>query len=251
MGASYSKTQQPQGRRSGSHQQYQQQRYRSSHLAPSFARASAPPVMPSFFSFQQGSETVQNIRYSTEASPLLGRFRAVPRPSDIDRSSPRRARSTNQLGLLSAGWRGSVHVGYGALIAAGLEAAADDEEADDGDDEGGEDSDPIVSPGRQRASRWSKQLRRIGRRLDDTWVNPKAGAVRKTVDRWWSRWGVLVVLPAALVGQIRSLVPVPGGSSEERGARSSAADFRYGIGCGLVCCTVPTVPAAVRRRRWG
>jgi len=215
MGASYSKTQQPQGRRSGSHRQYQRQRHQSSHLAPSSAGARAPPVMPSFFSFQQGSETVQNIRYSTEASPLLGRFRAVPRPSDLDRSSPRRARSTSQLGLLSAGWRGSVHVGYGALIAAGLEAAAVDEDADDRDDEGGEDSDPIASPGRQRRSRLSKQLRRIGRRLDDTWVNPKAGAVRRTVDRWWSRWGVLVVLPAALVGQVRSLVSVPVGSYED------------------------------------
>ncbi|KAK0631724.1 hypothetical protein B0T14DRAFT_532351 [Immersiella caudata] len=154
--------------------------------------------MPSFFSFQQGSETVQNVRYGTEASPLLGRFRAVPRPSDLDRS-PRRARSSSQLGLLNAGWRGSVHVGYGALVAAELEAAAAEEEADDGDDEEEEGAEGMgLLTGGPGAGRLVRGLRRLVRKVDDTWVNPKAGAVRRTVDRWWSRWGVLVLLPAAL-----------------------------------------------------
>ncbi|KAK0731362.1 hypothetical protein B0H67DRAFT_597262 [Lasiosphaeris hirsuta] len=135
--------------------------------------------MPSIFSFQQGSESVQHIRYHTEASPLLGRFRAVPRPSELERASPRRPRSPSQLGLLSAGWRGSVHVGYGALVAAGLGGEADDEEED------GE-------------GRGLRRVRRVLRRLDNTWVNPKASAVKRAVDLWWSRWGVLVVLPAAL-----------------------------------------------------
>ncbi|KAK0734185.1 hypothetical protein B0T26DRAFT_687546 [Lasiosphaeria miniovina] len=36
------------------------------------------------------------------------------------------------------------------------------------------------------------------RKLDDTWVNPKASAVKRLVDLWWSRWAVLVVLPASL-----------------------------------------------------
>src|SRR4051812_13977842 len=177
MGASQSKPNPP-------HRAQHQNHY---HHAP---RGSAPPpTMPSFFSFQQGSETVQNIRYGTEASPLLGRFRAVPRPSDLDRGSPRRARSASHLGLLSAGWRGSVHVGYGALVAAELEAAAVEDEADDGDDE----EEEGLLTGRPAAGRMASGLRRWARRIDDTWVNPKAGAVRRTVDRWWSRWGVLVV----------------------------------------------------------
>ncbi|KAK3341302.1 hypothetical protein B0T25DRAFT_522645 [Lasiosphaeria hispida] len=144
--------------------------------------------MPSFFSFQQGSESTQHIRYHTEASPLLGRFRAVPRPSELERASPRRARSTSQLGPLSAGWRGSVHVGYGALVAAGLEGEAGEEDEDDS-----EEDEEDAGEGRGL-----RRVRRVLRRLDNTWVNPKAGAVRKTVDLWWSRWGVLVVLPAAL-----------------------------------------------------
>jgi uncharacterized membrane protein YhaH (DUF805 family) len=35
--------------------------------------------------------------------------------------------------------------------------------------------------------------------LGDVWVDPKAGAVRRVVDVWWSRWFALVVLPALLV----------------------------------------------------
>ncbi|KAK4181045.1 hypothetical protein QBC36DRAFT_318890 [Triangularia setosa] len=36
------------------------------------------------------------------------------------------------------------------------------------------------------------------RRMRDTWVDPKAVVVRRLVDVWWSRWAVLVVLPASL-----------------------------------------------------
>ncbi|KAK3329505.1 hypothetical protein B0H66DRAFT_526891 [Apodospora peruviana] len=148
--------------------------------------------MPSFFSFQQGSENAQNIRYNAESSPLLGRFRAVPRPSD---RSPRQTRSASQLGLLSAGYRGSVHVGYGALVAAGLEAAAaDSDDAGANSDDG--DELLLLEEGCVTLLLW--RLRRVLRRMGDTWVNPKAGTVSKVVDLWWSRWGVLVVLPAAL-----------------------------------------------------
>ncbi|KAK3393675.1 hypothetical protein B0H63DRAFT_531535 [Podospora didyma] len=152
----------------------------------------APQSMPSFFSFQQGSESAQNIRYNAEASPLLGRFRAVPRPSD--RYSPRRPRSASQLGLLSAGWRGSVHVGYGALVA----AAALDDDADDGEDGDDEDEDESGDEVASAGKVLMRRVRKAMRKLDDTWVNPKAGAVRRLVDLWWSRWGVLVVLPASL-----------------------------------------------------
>ncbi|KAM7188726.1 hypothetical protein V8F20_010443 [Naviculisporaceae sp. PSN 640] len=142
--------------------------------------------MPTFFSFQQGSENAQNVRYHAEASPLLGRFRAVPRPSE---RVPRHTRSAGQLGLLSAGYRGSVHVGYGALVVAGMEAE-DDSDFDSADEE------ELLEAGGYAL--WSYRLRRFIHRMNDLWVNPKATAVSKLVDLWWSRWGVLVVLPAAL-----------------------------------------------------
>jgi hypothetical protein len=33
----------------------------------------------------------------------------------------------------------------------------------------------------------------------NVWIAPRQEAVRMVVGRWWSRWGVLVVLPAAIV----------------------------------------------------
>ncbi|KAK1755236.1 hypothetical protein QBC47DRAFT_402583 [Echria macrotheca] len=202
MGASQSKTTHPSSQR---RRQYHDFLSTTSPL-PTPAPSS---TLPSFFSFQQGSETVQNIRYAAESAPLLGRFRAVPpRPQP---SEPRRLRSggtpgsgggwvSSSSGLIgsgsgsAAGWRGSVHVGYGALVAAELEAAAGEELGDeDGDgDEDGEEGTGGMSSG------FVRRLRRMVRKVDETWVNPRAGAVRRTVDLWWSRWGVLVVLPAAL-----------------------------------------------------
>lgn len=189
MGSSQSLPSQPQRRAPP------RQRGRFSSSSSAAAKGVAPPPMPSFFSFQQGSENVQNIRYGTEASPLLGRFRAVPRPSELDRSSPRRARSANHVGLLSAGYRGSVHVGYGALIAAELEA--EDDGGDGGDDEF--EVDDFALSGWSRTAWVVRWLRRRAREVDNTWVNPKASAVKRTVDVWYTRWGALVVLPAVLV----------------------------------------------------
>lgn len=149
--------------------------------------------MPNFFSFQQGSENKQ-ARINAEASPLLGRFRAVPRPQPQSSGlSPRRARSGSQaqLNLLTAGYRGSVHVGYGALLAAELE----DEENNTDDELGPEHA--------AEGGRWAKWVvwgKRLWRKTDDTWVTPKPRAVKRVVDPWWSRWAVMVVLPAVLVG---------------------------------------------------
>jgi hypothetical protein len=39
----------------------------------------------------------------------------------------------------------------------------------------------------------------------DLWLDPKQATVKRVVDKWWTRWLVLVILPAALVSS-----PVPG-----------------------------------------
>ncbi|KAK2597129.1 hypothetical protein N8I77_012996 [Diaporthe amygdali] len=150
------------------------------------------------FSFEQGSET--RSRYPTDASPLLGRFRAVPRTGGGNTSASNRRGS---LGLLSrASWRGSVHVGYGAtaLLATGLGDDDDDDESDESDDddddnEAGYDGAGAGRRGRKRLAAW---FRKRWKRIDDLWINPKQGAVRRVASVWYSRWFVLVVLPAAL-----------------------------------------------------
>ncbi|CAK7268687.1 hypothetical protein SEPCBS119000_003188 [Sporothrix epigloea] len=51
----------------------------------------------------------------------------------------------------------------------------------------------------RRAGRWTRRtLQRIGRNLRNLWLTPKNATVRRAVDRWWSRWTLLVVLPALL-----------------------------------------------------
>ncbi len=91
---------------------------------------------------------------------------------------------------------GSVHVGYGALLAREL-----DDDDDDDDDGGGDDGDGLFDGDGDGEAPWmARQGTRAARRVRDLWLSPKQGAVRKVVDRWWSRWAVLVVLPAMLVG---------------------------------------------------
>ncbi|KAI0126507.1 hypothetical protein BJ170DRAFT_628954 [Xylariales sp. AK1849] len=135
--------------------------------------------MPNFFPFIPGTETSRTARqHASESSPLLGRFRAVPRSSDRPRGS-----STSHLSLLAAGGRGSVHVGYGALVAAGLESDSDEYNSD-------EDHDEING--------WEKAARTVRRSVQDLWVAPRQGAVKRVVGSWWRRWGLLVLLPAGL-----------------------------------------------------
>lgn len=146
--------------------------------------------MPQFFSFQQGSETNQ-ARQNAETTPLLGRFRAVPRPQQpgLPGLSPRRSRSASaaHLSLLSAGYRGSVHVGYGALLTAELE---------DGDDDDWDEEEYYALDGRwERLVWWS---RRLWKKMEHTFITPKGVVVKRTVDLWWSRWTVLVVFPALM-----------------------------------------------------
>lgn len=135
--------------------------------------------MPSFFQFTQGSES--RVR-PTDSSPLLGRYRAVP---------PRPRRPSSPLGLLSARYengRDSIHVGYGALIVAEIEAGLldgrDGSRAGDTTDDGGS------------RSKWERLWQSY---FIDLFVNPRPSAVKRVVDRWWTRYGLLVLLPAALV----------------------------------------------------
>lgn len=130
--------------------------------------------MPAFFQFTQGSES--RVR-PTDSSPLLGRYRAVPPRPGI---GPRRPSSP--LGLLSNG-RESIHVGYGALIVAEIEAGL----LSDGS---GEDDRAVGD------SRWERLWQGY---FIDLFVDPRPSAVKRVVDRWWSRYGLLVFLPAALV----------------------------------------------------
>ncbi|UKZ75527.1 hypothetical protein TrVFT333_003214 [Trichoderma virens FT-333] len=133
--------------------------------------------MPAFFQFTQGSESRAR---PTDSSPLLGRYRAVPPRPGI---GPRRPSSP--LGLLAGHYgngRESIHVGYGAVIAAEIEAGLLSD--------GSGDADRAVSD-----SRWERLWQGY---FIDLFVDPRPSAVKRVVDRWWSRYGLLVFLPAAL-----------------------------------------------------
>ncbi|KAF4500013.1 hypothetical protein FAGAP_3816 [Fusarium agapanthi] len=126
--------------------------------------------MPSFFQFTQGTES--HVR-PNDSAPLLGRFRAVPpRPGVV-------SRRRSQLGLFSntADNRGSVHIlGYGAFP------------ADDDDTDSGYDLEDDRSLWQRLWQRW----------VLDIWVDPRQSAVKRVVDKWWSRYAFLVLMPALL-----------------------------------------------------
>ncbi|KAI0103546.1 hypothetical protein F4814DRAFT_101221 [Daldinia grandis] len=142
--------------------------------------------MPEFFPFIPGTETGRAARqHASDSSPLLGRFRAVPRQPQ-----------QQHIGLLSPGGRGSVHVGYGALVV-GPENDDDDGETSSDDDDNNNDNNNRRCG--YTAKRNMRRLARVSRRsVRDLWVTPRQTAVKRVVESWWSRWGVLVFLPAAL-----------------------------------------------------
>lgn len=148
--------------------------------------------MPTFFKFQAGSETRPQA-WTDDVTALLGRFRAVPVPSN----RPQNRRRLSQLGLLSqsSSGNGSVHVSYGGVLGEWFDDSMNDHED---------------SAQRRRERGWRggetetlSMLSRIGRNfwiwIYDVWVDPTQHAVKRVVGVWYSRWGVLVVLPAALV----------------------------------------------------
>lgn len=126
--------------------------------------------MPSFFDFQQGNESRSSP--AQEATPLLGRFRAVP--------GQRRGRAESVGRLLSNGY-GSIF--FGGILGHRLSAG---EEGDEADLDGDEEPPPAG---------WASAKRMV----TILWIQPQQGAVRRCCERWWSRWSVLVVLPAAAV----------------------------------------------------
>jgi hypothetical protein len=159
--------------------------------------------MPTFFSFQQGSEDSSRFtHHGNDSTPLLGRFRAVPRPQNNYHSlrAGRARSSSGPLDVLTHGWRGSVHVGYGALLAAaGFDDEGEEEESDETEDEDGDlGGDARTSRGQRVRQRAQRQVRKFWSRTKDVWVTPRQGAVRKVVSKWWSRWTALVLLPALL-----------------------------------------------------
>lgn len=139
--------------------------------------------MPTFFQFTQGTES--RARFNPDSSPLLGRFRAVPPRPGIGRG-----RSPGNQPNPFASARGSVHVGYGSILsAAGLDADDSDSDSDFEDELAAIEG---VGPVRRI---WRRNMRKVS----DLWVEPKQAAVKRVVDRWWSRYFTLIVLPALLV----------------------------------------------------
>ncbi|KAK6214079.1 hypothetical protein LQW54_004681 [Pestalotiopsis sp. IQ-011] len=166
--------------------------------------------MPEFFPFIPGTETSRTARqHASDASPLLGRFRAVPRATrqhdghhhywqSPRPAGPRRHRSSSAshlAALLSAGNRGSVHVGYGALVAAALRS-------DDSSDDDFYDSDE------EQVGCFERAGKTVTRNVQDLWVAPQQNAVRRVVESWWRRWGLLIFLPAGLA-VIWCAIPFP------------------------------------------
>ncbi|KAI1191867.1 hypothetical protein F5B17DRAFT_205984 [Nemania serpens] len=168
--------------------------------------------MPDFFPFIPGTETnpaASRLLGADSTSPLLGRFRAVPpraaNPASRSifpsrwQSSGRRSAEAGRLSLLSASGRGSVHIGYGALISAGLDDEGDgagDWSSDEDDEDEDEDNHDGQYKTRRVAKIWRRIVRKTRRVVEDLWVAPRHGAVRRVVETWWSRWGLLVLLPA-------------------------------------------------------
>ncbi|KAI0538770.1 hypothetical protein GGR58DRAFT_512892 [Xylaria digitata] len=161
--------------------------------------------MPEFFPFIPGTETgpaASRFHGADSTSPLLGRFRAVPprttpSSSSIFSSRWQRSGSTGRLNPFSTSGRGSVHIGYGALIAAGLDDG--DEESDWSSDDDEDDIDEHGGHKIHRLARiWRRTVRKTKRNAEGLWVAPRQGAVRRVVETWWSRWGILVLLPAVL-----------------------------------------------------
>ncbi|KAF4125040.1 hypothetical protein GMORB2_3879 [Geosmithia morbida] len=145
--------------------------------------------MPTYFQFTQGTES--RVRPNSDASPLLGRYRAVP---TAQQGSLRVGRRSSRWGLFSGGGGGGGGGPYSSLRAAGYGAVLDAGgfgDDDDDDDDGGDVDDLDDLDGSVRARLWRRWVL-------DLWVRPRNVAVKRVVDHWYSRYGLLVFMPALL-----------------------------------------------------
>jgi len=142
--------------------------------------------MPSFFAFQQGSSDSRSLPPSETESLRFGRFRAIPlhlqqqqRRSVGGLFTAFSEPSTLTRPLLSGvgGGGGRNGLGYGAIDISQNEGAGGN--VDDGDDE----EDGVDE-------RWW---------LDRVLISPRKKTVVWMMERWYRRFGVLVVLPAGIV----------------------------------------------------
>lgn len=162
--------------------------------------------MPSFFNFQQGTESHGS---ASDSTPLLGRYRAVPGAE----GTRRRSRGNSLFENLN---RGSIYGwGYEAVFG-DTDGASDGGDLADHEDMG-------------RLRRWRRTQR-------DLWLEPKQAAVARLIERWPSRWAVLVFLPAILVRRYCTSASLPCADQD--------------AGCDLVCYSHTSV-STPRRRRYG
>ncbi|KKA26254.1 hypothetical protein TD95_000045 [Thielaviopsis punctulata] len=182
--------------------------------------------MPSFFQFTQGTDAAA--RYQPDSAPLLGRFRAVPptQPeppfshaqlgflaSADQHPGARRGRgfghsrntSTNSIGSFAsrdmqqvAQERGAL-AGYGAIMIPDLRAT---DISDSEDDQ--EFSFVFAAPGdqtrpmRSAAAHVARVLRQARRKIVNLYVQPRQGTVKRAINVWYSRYFLMVVVPALL-----------------------------------------------------
>lgn len=137
--------------------------------------------MPSFFNFQQGRESQYHVSAS-DSSPLLGRFRAVPQRNSLLLSG------SALLGSIKG--FGESYIGYGTAGSSWNGPVVGDGEQE----HYGVDEDGLVG--------WARRWLRL---QEDLWLEPKQVAVARVVSRWWSRWMVLVGMPAVLVSMHAAL----------------------------------------------
>jgi hypothetical protein len=134
--------------------------------------------MPSFFTFTEGTES--STRLGQDAA-LLGRFRAVPAHANGN-ASANASRAGTSVGDILSGF-GSV--GYGSL----WRTRSGESSGEGPESEWGDDGDEAP-----------RALVRAARVVRDLWIEPKGRVVKAVVRRWWARWLVMGVLPAAIVG---------------------------------------------------
>ncbi|KAI1004236.1 hypothetical protein K3495_g3975 [Podosphaera aphanis] len=124
--------------------------------------------MASFFDFERGLESNGAV---DERTPLLGRFRAVPTSQSLERRNYKDKLPTS---ITDAD---TLIRGYDHIFP--IES-------------------PVSSEERLSETQPIGILKRWTQLQSNLWLEPKPTAVRALIEKWWSRWLVLIYLPAAL-----------------------------------------------------